>query len=135
MATNFPFKIGGVSLDGSGSLPALKYQGASYSRQAIDSSSTGRNQHGEMIRDLISQKDKWQLEFVPCTQAEFSALISVLDSASFNFTYPNPKGTGVITKVCYCGDRSAPVFMLGDKKDTNRSVGLWGNFSVNIIEM
>lgn len=133
----FPFQINGRPLDGSGSdstkLPALKYQGATYSRQAVDSANTGRNQKGKMIRDLITQKDKWQLEFVPCDQYAMKNLLSLLDSSSFDFTYPDPLGTKTVTKTFYCGDRSSPVFSL--TRTETRIVGLWGGLSVDVIEM
>lgn len=146
MASNFPFKINNIPLDGSGDLPALKYQGASYSRQAIDSSATGRNQQGTMIREQVASKDKWQLEFVPCEQAKLGKLLSALDSASFSFTYPDPLyGSGVsghtsITRTAtfYCGDRSAPVFLIEHTPSTtgaSRKVGLWGNLKFNVIEL
>ncbi len=129
---SFPFMINSVPLDGSSTLPALKYQGASYSRQGVDSANTGRNQAGKMIRDLITHKDKWKLEFVPCSQTQFANLLSAIDGASFSFTYPNPTGSGTVTKAFYCGDRSAPVF----KIDRSASgVGLWGNLSFDVIEM
>lgn len=133
----FPFKIGGQPLDGSGSdsvrLPALKYQGATYSRQAVDSANTGRNQKGVMIRDMVGQKDKWQLEFAPCDQVAMKNLLTLLDKSSFQFTYPDPTGSSTTTKTFYCGDRSSPVFKL--TKTGTRIVGLWGGLSVDVIEM
>ena len=137
MASNYPFKINGQPLDGSGSdsvrLPAIKYQGASYSRQAVDSANTGRNQKGTMIRDMLGQKDKWQLEFVPCDQIAMKNILNLLDASSFQFTYPNPVGTGNVTKTFYCGDRSSPVFSI--TRTGTRIVGLWGGLSVDVIEM
>lgn len=140
---NFPFKINNIPLDGSSSLPALKYQGASYSRQAVDSSNTGRNQSGNMIRDMLTSKDKWQLEFIPCTQTQMGQLLKVLDGKSFSFTYPDPLyGSGLTghtsmtrTATFYCGDRSAPVFMLTKDGANSRPVSMWGNLTVNVIEL
>ena len=142
----FPFKIDGFTLDGKSTtvnqvtrtLPAIKYQGASYSRQAVDGSTAGRNQSGTMMRDMITSKDKWQLEFAPCTQEQLGNLLALLDQESFSFTYPNPMYTGssgsaTVTKTCYCGDRSAPVYKI--KHTGTRYVELWGNLSFSIIEM
>ena len=136
MSQYFPFKINGIPLDGSGTLPALKYQGASYSRQAVDSSSTGRNQSGTMIRDMITSKDKWQLEFVPCTQTQLYNLLTEIDDASFEFTYPNPMASsGTTTKDFYVGDRSAPVWKIEHNENSGRDVELWGNVTFNVIEL
>lgn len=137
----FPFQINGFTLDGKPStvsgttktLPALKYQGATYSRQAVDSANTGRNQSGKMIRDLITQKDKWKLEFVPCTQEQMKALLDEIDGASFSFTYPNPTGSSTTTKTFYVGDRSAPVYKI--KHSGTRIVEMWGNLTFNVIEL
>ena len=132
MASGFPFKIGGVALDGRSTLPALKYQGASVSVEAVDGSSTGRNQSGEMIRDLITQKLKWKLEFVPCTTAQLSALLNAINGASFTFVYPDPLGRPNPPTKFYVGSRSAPVWKV-DR--SNNAVGLWGNVSFDVIEM
>lgn len=138
---NFPFKINNHPLDGTDGYPALHYGGATYSRQSYDGSSAGRNQNGEMIRDQIAQKDKWQLEFVPCTQTQMGNLLKELDNETFQFTYPNPlypNANGgvsgkVITKTFYCGDRSAPVFQISPTG--SREVGLWNNLTFDVIEV
>ena len=130
----FPFRIGGVPLDGSSTLPALKYQGASYSLESVDGSSAGRNQQGVMIRDKIADKVKWQLEFAPCNQAKLSALLAVVKPASFSFTYPDPsKSSGTTTGTFYVGARSTPVWKI--EHTGNRDVELWGNVTMNFIEM
>ncbi len=118
-----PFQINGVRLDGSSTLPALKFGGATYSRQAVDSANTGRNQSGELIRDLITQKDKWRLEFAPCSSTQLTALLNQIDSAFFTFT--SPFGS----KTFYVGDRTAGVL----KIDKNGNA-VWGNISFDIIE-
>ena len=112
MPAEFPFKINGIPLDGSSSFPALKWQGATYSRQAVDSANTGRNQEGDLIRDLITQKDKWKLEFIPCTSTELNALLTTIDGAFFQFTAPNVGSTTTDTKTFYVGDRTATMLKL-----------------------
>ena len=133
----FPFKIGNVALDGRSTLPALKYQGASVSVESVDGSSTGRNQSGTMIRDMIATKIKWQLEFVPCTQAQLSALLQAVSGASFSFTYPDPrKSSGTTTGTFYVGSRTAPVWITTkDGSGVSNGVGLWGNVTMNFIEL
>ena len=129
MANSDMFKINNHSLNG-GTYPALKYQGASYSRQAVDSANSGRNQAGDMIRDLITQKDKWRLEFAPMTPAQLHALLNEIDDAFFTFTAPSATTSSATeTKTYYVGDRSAAVLHF----DTNGNP-LWGNVSFDIIE-
>lgn len=132
MPSTFPFAINGNTLDG-GTLPALKYQGASYSRQAIDGSAAGRNQKGKMIRALITQKDKWHLEFAPMTPAQLKSLLEEIDEETFSFTYPDPITGTNKTKTFYVGDRSGAILKM-PATNNSRSI-LWGNVSFDIIEM
>lgn len=130
----FPFRINDIPLDGTSTLPALKYQGASYSLESVDGSSAGRNQEGKMIRDKIADKVKWQLEFVPCTQAQLSNLLNEVNNTKFDFTYPDPtKPRGTNHKDFYVGARSTPVWKI--EHTGNRDVELWGNVTMNFIEM
>ena len=113
--------------------PALKYQGASYSREAVDGSSTGRNQKGTMIREMVATKVKWQLEFVPCNQEQLKHLLDAVEGVTFQFTYPDPtKTSGASTGTFYVGSRSAPVWQV-DR--TSSSGALWGNLKMDFIEM
>lgn len=145
MANEFPFALSvsdtyGVALDGKSTLPALHNGGASYSRQSVDGAAAGRNQSGDMIRAKIAEKDKWALEFVPCTQSQLGALLGILDNEFFYLTYPDPLyGSGQTGHTnylrrakFYCSDRSAPILTI--KKTGNRVVELWGNLKFNLIE-
>lgn len=120
--------LGSCTLDGT-SGPAIKYQGATYQREAVDGSTTGRNQEGDMIRDFITQKVKWQLEFSPCTRAQLSALLSVVDGEKFTFTYPSICGAG--SGEFYVGSRSAPFIFYSDAVDD----WLCGGLTMNFIEL
>lgn len=123
------FAIDGVKLDGT-TLPEIAHDGATFSIQDIDSSNSGRNAYGSMIRDRVAVKVKWQLSFPPMSQEKLSALLKAVSSESFQFTYPDPtSSSGVITKNCYVGDRTAPLYSLID------GVMLWKNVSFGIIEL
>ncbi|MGN0546878.1 MAG: DUF6711 family protein [Acutalibacteraceae bacterium] len=123
------FAIDGVKLDGT-TLPEIAHEGATFSIQDIDSSNSGRNAYGSMIRDRVAVKVKWQLSFPPMSQAKLSALLKAVSSESFQFTYPDPtSSSGVITKNCYVGDRTAPLYSLID------GVMLWKNVSFGIVEL
>ena len=123
------FAIDGVKLDGT-TLPEIAHNGATFSIQDIDSSNSGRNAQGKMLRDRVATKIKWQLSFPPMNQSKFSALLSAVSGVSFSFTYPDPESsTGVTTKTCYVGVRTAPIYSM-----INGEV-LWQNVSFGIIEM
>lgn len=123
-----PFKINGVSLDGV-HLPEPAHKGAVFSIQDIDSSETGRNQQGTLMRDRVATKIKWQLTFPPLSQQMLSSLLGALSSAQFSFTYPDPlKSSGTSTVSCYVGDRTAPVY------STSEDLPMWENVSFSIVQ-
>lgn len=123
------FKINGVALDGN-YLPEPAHGGAIFSVQDVDSAETGRNQNGEMIRERVAIKIKWQLTFPPLNRAKCSALLNALSGVTFEFSYPDPyKATGLTTKTCYVGDRTTPIY------STASGMPMWENMSFSIVEM
>lgn len=124
------FKIGSLPLDGD-SLPEPAHGGAIFSVQDIDSAETGRNQNGEMIRDRVAIKIKWQLTFPALNRKMLSALLnSDIKNPSFSFTYPDPfSASGTATKTCYVGDRTAPMY------STASGMPTWENVSFSIVEL
>lgn len=123
------FKINGVPLDNI-KLPMPALKGAIFSVQDVDSAETGRNQNGEMIRERVAIKIKWQLTFPPLNRAMCSALLNALSGVTFEFSYPDPfSPTEMATKTCYVGDRTAPAY------STANGMPMWENMSFSIVEM
>ncbi len=123
------FKIAGIALDGN-TLPEPAHGGAVFSVQDIDSAETGRNQSGEMMRDRVATKIKWQLTFPPLNRVLCANLLNALSGVTFNFTYPDPFLTsGTTTKTCYVGDRTTPIY------STASGMPMWENISFSIIEV
>ena len=123
------FAINGVRLDGV-LLPQIAHKGATFSVQDIDSAETGRNQSGDMIRERVAVKIKWQLTFPPLSRAMMSALLNAMSEPEFDFTYPDPfKASGTTTKRFYVGDRTVPVY------STAKGLPLWENVSFSVVEL
>jgi hypothetical protein len=124
------FMIGSLPLDGD-RLPEPAHGGAIFSVQDIDSAETGRNQNGEMMRDRVATKIKWQLTFPPLSRAKLSALLnSDIKKVTFKFTYPDPfSSSEMITKECYVGDRTTPMYSMSS------GLPMWENVSFSIIEI
>ena len=124
------FKIGTLPLDGI-NLPMPAFKGATFSVQDIDSSETGRNQLGEMMRERVATKIKWQLTFPPLSREMLSKLLnSDIKNVTFSFTYPDPfSATNMVTKTCYVGDRTAPMYSMVS------GVPMWENVSFSVVEM
>lgn len=111
-------------------LPQVAKNGATFSVQDVDSSETGRNQNGDMIRERLTTKIKWQLTFPPLSRGELSALLNAVSGVTINFTYPDPfSPTDVVTKTCYVGDRTAPMYTLVN------GLPMWQSVSFSVIEM
>lgn len=135
---SFPFEIGGVPLDGSGTLPSISYEGASFTYTDVESSASGVNQLGTQIRDKVSSKIVWSIEFAPMTQAKLGALLTAVDASSFQFTCPNIFYTGGVgesttTTITACvKSRTAPIWTFDPH---NGKVAKWGNVSFDIEEL
>ena len=123
------FAINDVPLNGE-RLPKIAHKGATFSVQDIDSAETGRNQSGDMIRERVAVKIKWQLTFPPLSRAMMSALLNALSEPEFYFTYPDPfLPSGTSRKKCYVGDRTVPVY------STAEGLPLWENVSFSVVEL
>ena len=127
-------QIDGHDLDGI-TYPMLAKDGAKYSLQRIDAESTGRNQYGAMLIDIVAYKDKWNLTFEPMTKNQLYNLISLVKTPGFTATFPSMVSYGLSateSKTYYAGDISAMVSLLNS---TGSAVQLVKNVSFDIIEI
>jgi hypothetical protein len=124
------FMIGDLPLDGN-SLPEPAHGGAIFSVQDIDSAETGRNSEGDMIRDRVATKIKWQFTFPPLSREMLAKLLnSDIKNPAFDFTYPDPySATDMATKKCYVGDRTSPMY------STASGMPMWENVTFSVIEL
>lgn len=122
------FEINGVELNGT-ALPKIAFGGASCTVSDVDSAQSGRNQKGEMIRERVAVKIKWQLSFPPLNPYQMKCLLSAVASPSFEFTYPDPRSGTTSTGTFYVGDRTTPVYSEVD------GLPFWENVSFSVIEM
>lgn len=97
--------------------------------QTIDADSSGRNANGDMIRDVITRKIKLDCEWGPLSDSEISLLLNAVEPTFFSVTYPDPKD-GMVTKIFYVGDRSAPSYSWNNKYSALK----WEGLSMNFIE-
>lgn len=123
------FKINGIPLDGD-YLPEPAKGGAVFSVQDIDSSETGRNQMGLMMRERVAIKVKWQLTFPPLNRTHLANLLNAISDVTFEFEYPDPyKTAGTTTKTMYVGDRTTPIYSVAD------NMPMWEDVSFSVVEM
>ncbi|KSU22678.1 prophage protein [Lactococcus lactis subsp. lactis] len=98
--------------------------------QTIDADSSGRNANGEMVRDIIAQKVKLEIEWGPLDDSTASALLKAIKGEFFTLNYPDAETGGQLTKTFYSGDRSLPSYSWNDKFTKIK----WESFSANFIE-
>lgn len=98
--------------------------------QTIDSESSGRNASGTMVRDIIGEKVKLDINWGPLSDAEVSAILTKVSSSFFTVTYPDPETGAMETKTFYVGDRTAPSYSWSEKLKTLK----WQGLSMNFIE-
>ncbi|MGN0535743.1 MAG: DUF6711 family protein [Eubacterium sp.] len=104
--------------------------------QDIDSSESGRNQQGDMMRDRVvggaNAKRKISCTWKGLYQNEISALLKAMDDVSFQITYPDPYVGDMRTATVYVGDRSAPIWRNGCK---DNSQIIWESLTANFVEL
>ncbi|CAM3218442.1 hypothetical protein GHI93_11590 [Lactococcus hircilactis] len=98
--------------------------------QTIDADSSGRNANGEMVRDIITQKVKLEIEWGALDDSTASALLKAIKAVFFTVNYPDAETGTQQTKTFYSGDRSLPSYSWNDKFNQIK----WGSFSTNFIE-
>lgn len=100
------------------------------SYQTIDADSSGRNANGDMVRDIIAQKVKLELEWGALDDSTASTLLNAIKAKFFTVTYPDAEVGGQATKTFYSGDRSLPSYSWHDKFTKIK----WESFTTNFIE-
>ena len=96
----------------------------------LDSSESGRDDKGYMHRVVLRSKvGTWSFEYTQLTDAEYTYLCNLLDSAGATFSFTHPPrgaGSGAETTTCYCSNYGICW------RDARQ--GIWRNFKFNIIE-
>lgn len=103
--------------------------------QDIDSSETGRNQAGKLIRDRVvggaNAKRKVSCTWRGLSMTDAATLLQAMSASKFSVYYPDPYTGSFQTKTMYVGDRSAPIFHNGANA-SNKIV--WESISANFVE-
>lgn len=98
--------------------------------QTIDADTSGRNAKGNMIRDVVAEKIKLEMNWPPLSDNEISTILNLVTNDFFTVTYPDPKVGGLTTKVFYVGDRTAAIYSWNPKF----AMVKWEGLSMNFIE-
>lgn len=99
-----PLIIGGVTM------PTLKKEGLTITKEKVWASNTGRAASGEMIGDLICIKYKLQCQWPPLSRADTVRIDRAVSPAFFTVTFTDPGSDARITRTFYAGTPIYPVY-------------------------
>ena len=96
--------IGGVTM------PTLKLNGLTITKEKIWSKNTGRPASGEMVGDLIATKYTLKCAWPPLTRQQATIIDKAIKPAFFNVTFTDPGTDSRVTKKFYAGSLAYPVY-------------------------
>lgn len=96
--------IGGVTM------PTLKKEGLSISKEKVWSSNTGRAANGDMIGDIVAIKYTLECEWPPLSREQAAAVDAAVTPAFFDVTFTDPGSNSRVTKKMYAGTPTYPVY-------------------------
>lgn len=104
----------------------VKLSGAGWSRNDLDSDSSGRTMDGVMHRAKTAEKRKLQYELMPDRAGKYAQLDTDLSQETFEATYADLHGEQ--TKTFYCSSFSATL----DEADDG---AIWSGGKFNMTEV
>ena len=78
------------SIDGVDILPYIAYGGLKWQRSDVDGPNAGRNLEGEMIRDRVAVKIRWDVTCRPLLSSELARILKLIEPEFVTVTYLNP---------------------------------------------
>lgn len=79
------FKINNIDIT-----PYIAFGGLSWQREDIDGPNAGRGQDGNLIRDRIATKIRWDVVCRPLTSAELSIILTAIQPEWVTLQYLDP---------------------------------------------
>lgn len=117
-----PIVIGGVTM------PLLKAEGLSITKEKVWSSNTGRASDGGMIGDLVAIKYTLSCEWPALSREEVAVIDAAITPAFFNVTFLDPGSNTRITRTFYAGTPTYSVYSYVD------GVRTYSGVAVDLIE-
>lgn len=91
-------------------MPTLKKEGLTISKEKVWSSNTGRAANGDMIGDLVAIKYTLDCEWPPLSREQAAVVDAAVTPAFFNVTFTDPGSNSRVTKRMYAGTPTYPVY-------------------------
>lgn len=96
--------IGGVTM------PTLKKEGLTISKEKVWSKNTGRAANGDMIGDIVAIKYTLDCEWPPLSREQTAVIDTAVTPAFFDATFTDPGSNSRVTKRMYAGTPVYPVY-------------------------
>lgn len=118
------FKVNTVDLT-----PYIACDGLKWQRNDIDGPNAGRTQNGDMVRDRVATKIRWDMTCRALTGDELRVVLGAVADEFLQVTYSDPETGTVKTGTFYSG--SAPASLLSVKRN---GVEYWTGVTIPIIQ-
>lgn len=103
--------------------PYIAFGGLKWSRNDVDAANAGRNQLGDMLRDRVAIKHRWDVTCRPLTAAEQAIVLKLIEPEYVNVRHTNPK-TNTVTTAYYYSNNIPSTFAIRHKNGTEYWSGL-----------
>lgn len=100
------FKINGFDIT-----PYIAFGGLSWQRSDVDGPNAGRNMQGDLIRDRIAIKYRWDVTCRPLTGQELSVVLKAIEPEWVTLEYDDPVTNTVKTAKFYSNNIPATFAM------------------------
>ena len=122
-----------MSINGTDITPYIKNGGVKWSRNDVDGPNAGRLMTGEMVRDYIATKVRFDIACIPLTQSQLSMMLTLLkqhDNEGFlSVQYTDPETNTTMTGRFYTNNFSVEVRL----RKAN-GIEYWDGLSFPLVE-
>ena len=101
-----------LKVDGLDMVPYIAYGGLKWQRSDVDGPNAGRALNGDMIRDRIATKIRWDVNCRPLTGAELAAVLTAVQPEYVTVEYTDPLTNTVQTGEFYSNNIPASFAMV-----------------------
>lgn len=81
--------------------PYIAFGGLKWSRNDVEAANAGRMQNGDMQRDRVAIKYRWDVTCRPVTAAEQAMLLTLIEPEYVTVTYTDPTTNATATETYY----------------------------------
>lgn len=112
-----------LKIDGFDIVPYTANEGLKWQRQDVDGPSAGRSTNGDVIRDRIAIKIRWDVTCRPLTGEEQAIILQLIEPEFVSVEYLDPV-TNQVTRGTFYSNNFSTSYKIKRKNGTNVWAGL-----------